>query len=81
VLYTRVYWGPETELDHYLVMAPIPISPRWVQKKCQIKYNKEMHFRAELLQDPSIRWLFERRVNYLTDENEEDSNKEEEWKT
>jgi hypothetical protein len=40
VLNTKVYWGPETELDHYLVIAPIQIPPRWVQKKYQVTYNK-----------------------------------------
>jgi hypothetical protein len=62
VLDTRFHHRPEIESDHYIVFAPICISPRWIQKKPQV-LNKELSFRAELLQDPSIKWLFERRVN------------------
>jgi hypothetical protein len=67
VLDTRVYQGPETESDHYLVIAPIHIPPRWIQKKPTV-LNKELSSRVELLQDPSINWLFERRVNKLIEE-------------
>jgi hypothetical protein len=53
VLDTRVYRGPEIESDHYLVIAPIRIPPRWIQRKPRV-LNKELSFRVELLQDPSI---------------------------
>jgi hypothetical protein len=38
-----------------------------------------MSFKVELLQDPSIRWLFERRVNILIQEIEGSEDTEEEW--
>jgi hypothetical protein len=40
---------------------------------------KELSFRVELLQDPSIKWLFERRVNKLIEEIKEAHTIEEEW--
>jgi hypothetical protein len=43
--------------------------------------NKELNFRVELLQDPSIKWLFERRVNKMIEEIKEANNIEEEWET
>jgi hypothetical protein len=48
VLDIRVYRGPEIESDHYLVIAPILIPPRWIQKKPQV-LNKELSFRVEEL--------------------------------
>jgi hypothetical protein len=41
--------------------------------------NKELSFRVELLQDPSKKWLFERRVNKLIEEIKEVNTIEEEW--
>jgi hypothetical protein len=41
--------------------------------------NKELSFRVELLQDPSMKWLFERRVNKLVKEIKEANTTEEEW--
>jgi hypothetical protein len=41
--------------------------------------NKELSFRVELLQYPSIKWLFERRVNKLIKEIKEANTKVEEW--
>jgi hypothetical protein len=78
VLDTRVYKGLEIESDHYLVIAPIRIPPRWIQKKPRV-LNKELSFRVELLQDPSIKWLFERRVNKPIEEIKEANTIEEEW--
>jgi hypothetical protein len=78
VLDTRVYRGPEIESDHYLVIASICISPQWIQKKSGV-LNKEFSFRLELLQDASIKWLFERRVNKLIEEMKEANTIEEEW--
>jgi hypothetical protein len=40
---------------------------------------KELTFRVELLQDPSIKWLFEKRVNKLIEEIKEVNTIEEEW--
>jgi hypothetical protein len=40
--------------------------------------NKELSFRIELLQDPSIKWLFERRVNKMIEEIKEANTIEEE---
>jgi hypothetical protein len=73
ILDTRVHRRPEIESDHYLVIAPIHIPPRWIQKKPQV-LNKELNFRVELLQDPSIKWLFERRVNKMIEEIKEANN-------
>jgi hypothetical protein len=41
--------------------------------------DKELSFRVELLQVPSIKWLFERRVNKLIEEIKEANSIEEEW--
>jgi hypothetical protein len=41
--------------------------------------NKELRFRVDLLQDPSIKWLFERRVNKLIEVIKEANTIEEEW--
>jgi hypothetical protein len=41
--------------------------------------NKKLSFRVELLHDPSIKWLFERRVNKMIKEIREAKNTEEEW--
>jgi hypothetical protein len=38
VLDTRVYRGSEIESDHYLVIAPICIPPRWIKKTSSVKY-------------------------------------------
>jgi hypothetical protein len=46
--------------NHHLVISPIRIPPRWTQK-CQTKRTIQMSIKVELLQDPSIRWLVERR--------------------
>lgn len=44
VLDKEVYWGPGIESNHCLVIALIRVPPKWVQKKCQVKHNKEMCF-------------------------------------
>jgi hypothetical protein len=41
--------------------------------------NKELSFRVPLLQNPSIKWLFERRVNKLVEEIKEANTIEEKW--
>jgi hypothetical protein len=41
--------------------------------------NKELSFRVELLQDPSIKWLSDRRYNKMIKEIKEANNIEEEW--
>jgi hypothetical protein len=41
--------------------------------------NKELRFRVDLLQAPSIKWLFERRVNKLIEVIKEANTIEEEW--
>jgi hypothetical protein len=73
VLDTRVYRGPEIESDHHLVIAPIRITPRWIQKK-PLVLNKELSVIVKLLHDPSIKWLFERRVNKMVEEIKEANN-------
>jgi hypothetical protein len=49
-----------------------------MKKKPQV-LNKELSFRVELLQDPSMKWLFERRVNKLIKEMKKANTTEEEW--
>jgi hypothetical protein len=74
VLDTRVYHRLQIESDHYLVIAHIHIRPRWIQKKPQV-LNKQLSFRVELLQDPSIKWLDDRRVNKMIEEIAEANNR------
>jgi hypothetical protein len=31
--YIRVYWGPEIESGHYVLVCPICMKPRWYKKK------------------------------------------------
>lgn len=74
----HVYRGSDIYSDHYLVVAKIALLARWKTiKTAQIK-NEEV-FKVYLLQDESIRRLYQNRLNILLQQTETKDNIEMEW--
>lgn len=64
----RVYRGIELNTDHYLLGAKIDFPPRWVNTKIMTTVIKkpEEFYKTKLLNDQSIRWLYQQRVKFYT---------------
>jgi exonuclease III len=63
VLDTQVYRRPEVDTDHFLVQCDIRIPPRYVKRK-RISDRKEApKFKIQLLEQESIKTMYESRIN------------------
>ena len=80
VLDARVFRGPEIETDHYLLVCPIRLKPRWYKKKIQLK-NNEVTFKVSLFRDPTIIDLYQKRMDNILDQSPSQDNIEDEWDT
>jgi len=78
----RVYRSNEIDSDHYLLCAKVNFPPRWLKKgnkKAPLK--EEEFFKVRLLNDESIRWLYDQRVKlHLNNRKENEIDIENEWK-
>jgi hypothetical protein len=53
--------------------------PRWYKKKKKMTPNIETSFKVNLFRDPTITWLYQRRLDNLTHTTPMGTNAKEEW--
>jgi hypothetical protein len=58
VLDIRVFRCFELETDHFLFVSTSWFPPRWLRSKAQGKMTQKENFKASILKDAIIRWLF-----------------------
>lgn len=76
----RVFRGSEIGSDHFLVIAEVKLQTKWKRNKPKDR-NKEEVYKVYLLQDESIKLLYQKRLqNYLTNAETKD-NVNEEWES
>ena len=74
----HVYRGADIYSDHYLLIAKITIPARWRKIKNPLKSNEEV-FKIYLLQDDSVKTLYQNRLNQRLQLIEINENIEKEW--
>lgn len=81
VLDVRVFRGPEIESDHYLLICPIRLQPRWYKRKNKQAENQNIQstYKVHLLNDSSIKWLYQKRLDELNETTTVSEDVEEEW--
>jgi len=76
---TRVYRGSDIYSDHYLVVATIRILGRWKKIHKVETHRQEEVFKVYLLQEESIRDLYQRRLNQYLERQSTKQDINEEW--
>lgn len=75
---TRVYRGTNVHTDHYFLEAKVRILAKWVKnKKLTILEQK---WKVELLQEESVKTLYQKRLTEHSSRYPETNNVDEEWK-
>ena len=74
-----MYRGVDIYSDHYLRIAKIVMFAQWKRKKPHIKLNEEA-FKIDLLQDSSIKTLYQSHLNQQLQQVETDKTVEIEWR-
>lgn len=75
---TRVYRGPDINSDHFLLVSKVAIPARWKRFKCKKKEYAET-FKVHLLQQESIRKLYQRRIEQYMTQTSISRNINQEW--
>lgn len=77
---THVFRGNDISSDHFLVTSKVEIWARWKKLKCSTKLqNQNFKFKVHLLQEESIRNLYQQRLTRELQMVETKDNIEEEW--
>lgn len=77
---THVFRGNDISSDHFLVTSKVEIWARWKKQKCSTKLqNQNFKFKVHLLQEESIRNLYQQRLTRELQMVETKDNIEEEW--
>lgn len=76
---TRVYRGSDIHSDHYLVLSSIRLLTRWKKYKLKQKTQTEELFKVHLLEEASIRELYQRRLTQNLLNVNTSNNIDEEW--
>lgn len=81
VLDTRVFRGCDINSDHYLLISKLAIPSRWKRNISSSKTYKEIPetFKIHLLQEESIRQLYQNRLNLYLSETPINNNINQEW--
>jgi len=58
---TKVFWGYDVTTDHYLLISKIRLPKKWYAFTKR-SLRQEENFRVHLLEDPSIKLLYQRRL-------------------
>lgn len=79
---STVYGGSDLYTDHYLLMSEIYIAAKWRKIKVneQRKIQQQKIFKTHLLQEHSIRELYQRRISMYLNDSVTAEDVEEEWK-
>ena len=76
---TRVFRGPEIESDHHLI-CPVWMIPRWYKRKQKpIHNNSKVSCKVHLLNDSSIKWIYQKRLDELYTATDISEDVESEW--
>lgn len=76
---TRAFRGPELSSDHYLVVSKVKLLRRWVKNLAIRNNNNEEVYKIYLLEDISIRNLYQKRLERYLNETPTKDNINEEW--
>ncbi|XP_054708323.1 uncharacterized protein LOC129218133 [Uloborus diversus] len=79
IMDTRVLRGYDIYSDHFLVISKIKLMTRWKRSKPKHNRPEEEVFRIPLLQEDSIRNVYQKRLNQLIREADSNDNVNEEW--
>ncbi|NSM56166.1 RNA-directed DNA polymerase [Wolbachia endosymbiont of Atemnus politus] len=79
IIDTRVFRGSEIDSDHHLLIGKIKWTPRWKKTNKLSQNTKSEHYRVSLLEDESIKGLYQKRIEEWMREREEVRSIEEEW--
>jgi hypothetical protein len=79
VLETRVFRRFELETNHFLFVSTRRFPRRWLRSKAQGKMTQKENFKASILKDAIIRWLFQQTEKVITQNLEIGNSKEQKW--